>query len=662
MKTNQSIILRKSIEIESTAVVILLYLFRATVPFLKFPFLLIFSCLVIYTITNYRNSILITFSEYIKIFNLSILLLGILLVSFVFSNKLYLVAFKDTISSVLLISLFYFMIFYIKTKSEFNLFIKKLFRLIIVFALIISILILYKILGDIPDRNSLSINSHYWTSFLLPISSDYNFVLIPVLYGLICVLYIFIIPLSGIKKGLMTLILIIFSATIVLSGSRRGAIILASIIIALLFIQIFSFIKWNETIKIAGQNSKWFTSSFMILTFLMLGFVFIVPVKMKRNVFNSLGISIIRYRNLSSVLLSRYGIFSEADYNYFVRVVWNEDSNSLILNSYWGDQSNKIVSPFSGINQEILPANSVGYKMDKTSEVSTMGDNAYSIINITNLFNKDTLSSRDEFYYASIYCYVSKDFNGSWARISAGNVISGKVFKEYDLKRKGEWQKLKISFRTTGQISPVYLIWSKNMATDFYNLQGNVIFANPEIKITKAIPTDPDSGWGSRISSLEYPLAGKNVEIVPPHSIGYKMDNTCNASVWDGNAHSYTDVSSLYKGELIKTHDNFYSASVYCYASADFDGSSAYISTEGDITGNKVKYYDLNKKGTWQKIQIEFRAKSGVPPVYLYWAKDGVTNFDSLKGYIIFAYPEYKIKTKKGSLTSFITAPSNGKL
>jgi hypothetical protein len=90
-----------------------------------------------------------------------------------------------------------------------------------------------------------------------------------------------------------------------------------------------------------------------------------------------------------------------------------------------------------------------------------------------------------------------------------------------------------------------------------------------------------------------------------------------------------------------------FTASVFCFVSNDFNGTWVRISAEGDASGNIVHEYDLRKKGTWQKLQIEFTALSNQPPVYLYWSKFKTTNFSSLNGYVIFAYPQYvKLSTK----------------
>ena len=185
--------------------------------------------------------------------------------------------------------------------------------------------------------------------------------------------------------------------------------------------------------------------------------------------------------------------------------------------------------------------------------------------------------------------------------------------------------------------------------TDFSSLNGYVIFAYPEYNIIKTNPSDPNSGWGTRTCKLVYPLTGKNAEMIPSDAIGYRMDSTCNASTWNNNAYSYTNIDRLFEGDMACTDlDHFYS-SVYCYVSKDFNGTFVRISTEGNVSGKIVQQYDLEKKDSWQKLQIDFKIKSSdhPTPVYLYWSKFGVTDFSTLKGYVIFAYPRYYKETGK---------------
>ena len=372
-------------------------------------------------------------------------------------------------------------------------------------------------------------------------------------------------------------------------------------------------------------------------------FMFKTPIQVKRTVLNTLRIDIRSYRYLSSTLLYRYStIVSKVEYSKFYNIVWTEKPNSSDPNSGWDLKIGKPVFPLTGENVAIVPENSTGYRMDSTCDAITWGNNAYSYTDISLLFEGDTISKTKETYSASVYCYVSGDFDGNWAQLSAEGGAIGKTVNAYDLTKKASWQKLTINFKCKGAIPPVYLYWAKNDQKDFHNLKGYVIFAYPEYRSIIAVPKDPDSGWGvERISTKEFPLSGENSKIVPENSIGYKMDHTSDASTWNNNAYSFTNIFCLFQNDSVnQNNENFYS-SVYCFVSRDFDGTWAHLSAEGGASGKTISEYDLSRKGSWQKLQIEFISKSGVPPVYLYWARYGEKDFKNLKGYVVFAYPEY---------------------
>jgi hypothetical protein len=622
----------KSIQIDILVVTILLYLFRTTIPFLKFPFLILFFCIVIYSFIYYRRQFFSIFKEFFLNFQLAIILAVFLIFAFLFSNKLYLTIFKDISNTVILLFLFFLLTFYIKSKEELKLFINELVRIIVVFALLISIRLLFNFIGE----DSISSNN----SVIGAVSFDNNFALLSVFFGMISIIYSLAATVILYKKVFLNLILIFFSTTVLFSGSRRGLFTLIAIIVIVSLIQLFKHFKKNYTWSLIGNNTSLFRISILILALFLFGYAFMVPVTMKRHTLNALGIDVRSYKKVISSRLYKYStIFTDQEYNHFQYILWPEKPDPRYPDTGWGSRPSTLLSRLSGENVDIVPKGSVGYKMDKTCDASAWNNNAYSYTNISCLY-KDGPLERNEFYHASVYCFVSKDFDGSWAHISTEGEVSGKTIQEYDMSRKGVWQKISITFRNAGNISPVYLYWAKNGVSNFSNLRGSIIFSYPEYTKIRANSLDPETGWGTRISHSVFPLTGKNIEIVPEGSIGYKMDSTCNASTWNSNAYSFTNISSIFNADSTSLRGS-YRALVYCYVSDDFDGNWARISAEGAATGKTAMEYDLGRKGTWQKLQIDFKADSETPPVYLYWAKNKINDFSSLKGYIIFAHPEY---------------------
>ena len=83
--------------------------------------------------------------------------------------------------------------------------------------------------------------------------------------------------------------------------------------------------------------------------------------------------------------------------------------------------------------------------MDCTSDASTWSNSAYSFTNISSLLQGDTINSMNKVFYASVFCFVSKDFDGSWANISTEGKVSGNVIDKYDLGKKGFWQNCRLN-------------------------------------------------------------------------------------------------------------------------------------------------------------------------------------------------------------------------
>jgi len=207
---------------------------------------------------------------------------------------------------------------------------------------------------------------------------------------------------------------------------------------------------------------------------------------------------------------------------------------------------------------------------------------------------------------------------------------------------------------------------SKNIVLAKYNIAKNVYryssAINRNISFSEIFwiiafdPRDPDSGWGDRIHKTVFPLTGENVEIVPQNAKGYLMDSTC-----IGSYYSSIDLCESYTmGVDIKVNEgDKCKASVYCYVSDSADINSAGYGvgslciSQQMVSGKISSSYNLEKKGIWQKLEVEFSCKKGEVPIYLSFWKKGVKDFSKLNGYVIFAYPVYKKIDKKEKLLSY---------
>lgn len=185
------------------------------------------------------------------------------------------------------------------------------------------------------------------------------------------------------------------------------------------------------------------------------------------------------------------------------------------------------------------------------------------------------------------------------------------------------------------------------------NIHRNISLINKKIPVSTIYDKiwsisfdsrDPDAGgWGSNIHKTIYPLVGKNVEIVPGQSKGYLLDSLTNPNViWNGNAYSLTQFNYLNveEGDSVQ-------AAVYCYVSSAFNGTwvlTELVTEKGTIIGSAN--YDMKNKATWQKLDIKVKCNRDKVFLKIWFSKFGVTNFSSLRGYIILAYPDYKIILK----------------
>ena len=140
----------------------------------------------LYTIIHYRNRLFITLKGFIRDYYLVLILMLLLVSSMLLSNKLYLLVIKDIINAIILISFYIILYFIVCNKNELYIFTDRLIRIILFFAVIVSL-----------ERLSISLNISPFNNYLIPefstdevVGIDYNFALIPVLLGIVIIFYL----------------------------------------------------------------------------------------------------------------------------------------------------------------------------------------------------------------------------------------------------------------------------------------------------------------------------------------------------------------------------------------------------------------------------------------------------------------------------------------
>jgi hypothetical protein len=125
------------------------------------------------------------------------------------------------------------------------------------------------------------------------------------------------------------------------------------------------------------------------------------------------------------------------------------------------------------------------------------------------------------------------------------------------------------------------------------------------------------------------------------------MDKSYKCDTWDGDAYA---IANLGRFDVKNTQK--VETSIFCYVSDDFNGDWAKLillyTKNGEIHGA----YNLQKKGTWQKISITDDCSNSTAEARFYLFKHGVTNFSSLSGYVILAYPQFSQTDAKGNYKS----------
>lgn len=644
---------RITIQIYLLNIVFALLLFRTGFIAFKYFFLGFYLLLFCSVLWIYKKQVVSLFIPYIKGTYLIFLSLALFIVSFFISSKLQIVVLKEIIDAVLLLSLFYFAYIIIDGELTLKRFLHSFINIVILFSAFTSVIIIAyenNILGfwyNSPDSIKEGLTLY-----------DYNFSLVPVFISILGILYRYNNTQSRMRSTVYTLLLIFFTFRIILSGSRRGFLLLSGLSISITILYFITVFLKNR--NQSRQLSAFFHYLPVFYSLLLAFFLFFnAGYKTKNFSLTLLGVKNIEIikPEITRKLIRYISLFNKnITFSNFHNKFWSLSFDPKDPASGWGTKPYKPIFPLSGKNVEIVPEGTTGYMLDALYG-KVYNDTLYYSDILTEVFTIH--AKKGEIYSASVYCFVPENFEGfsarlitSWKAKYDGIILSNPV-KLFNLNRKGEWQKLTIEFECIkdGEV-PVLLSYNKRSKKSFAELKGHVIFAHPEYKTIpefaeyKFNPKDPESGWGTVYYRKVFPLTGKNVEIVPEGSIGNCIDSS-SVRYYDDNK-KYCDAISEVFTINAKTGD-VYEASVYCYVSEDFEGYSTRFLTAwsakdaGVLKDTPIKLYNLGNKGTWQKLDFQFEClKDGNIPVYISYNKNAIRPFKQLKGYVIFAHPEFK--------------------
>ncbi|MBK7627786.1 MAG: hypothetical protein IPJ16_11460 [Bacteroidales bacterium] len=649
------------------SITILLYLFRPTIPVLKFPLLVSMIGLMFYALYTKKKNIAEKASAFFKEFYIVLSMVFLLFITFFLSNKLYLSVFKDLINSISLLVLFFLMSLIINSKDGFNCLLKRLLNLIIFTTLILSIGIIYNFF-DVYQAPELIPNLNSGFKFQTLLTTDYNFILLPVFFGIISSLIFLREADTAFERAFFDLIVLINSICVLLSGSRRGLITLSLILIILLGYSI-------KTIFNKSAKSKKYLSHYSFLTIFIVLFVFITcnilfntSEKIKDKFLHSFGLEDnILIRQRVAIILTRYisAGFNDITYYDTYNRIWDSKTyESLSPENGWGNINSKIIYPLTGSNSEIVPPGAKGYMLDSTSASIFSNGSAVS----QTLF-KTVEVKKGDIISASVYCYVSDSFNGNSVSLSSSGATFGNTetkYKIYDPLTYNETETESLLLNGDFSMGTVY--WALYSDSTTHKIVKTP-FGNG-IRISRTNGNGVD--WSLRYTgkSIIY-YAGHKYLIKFLFKVHKGTDVPFRIGWWVSDGNSGYEASSLPLD--IKKLENGWNEAVcsYTFKETHTDLISFLNSLQDysivdianveiiDLNSNnklpKFAYSENEDKGRWQKLTIYSNCDDGEASIFLNISKFNVYNFSSLKGYVIFAYPKYEIIRLRDSLTHNIS-------
>ena len=332
-------------------------------------------------------------------------------------------------------------------------------------------------------------------------------------------------------------------------------------------------------------------------------------------------------------------------------IIWNQIYNrSLDSDQSWTYKLHSMAFPLTGNNAKIIPLGTEGYLFDSTCYAQTVNGDSYFEANLSpiKVFDGDTLS-------ASVYCFVSKSFNGDSVQISVkGTFCQNQItyYKLFDSKSNNLIPTYNLF--SNGDFKLGTENWIPNADSTTHALIKTPF--GPGIRVSR---TNGDGGWWS----LRY--SGRPIVYYTGHRYQikfiFKIEKgngiPFNIGWWvnenDGFAGSRLplEIKSLENGwkEAIcsyKFKNTYYDLPAFL--------NSLQSNTVVDITNVELKDLDrndtipsyddqLNKKGTWQKLTVKAPCNHGKAIISLKILKNNETDFKSLNGYVIFTKPQYEI-------------------
>jgi hypothetical protein len=484
-----------------------LFIYRTLIPFLKFPlfFLLLLLMFSSFAINWGKNSMKLY--KFISDFKFVIIQVFIFLVSIIFSNKLYLPSIIDFLNVIILLLLFFTLFSIVIDKTEFKSLLNIFIISIIILSIIFSLIEIFYLLDVIPYEKIPILNKIYKIIMNDINGIDPNFTLLPFFFSYIGLLFLIYFNSKKYLRYTLSLLLFIVTIKLFITGSRRGLIMLGIIITALILSQLFLFIKSYKSLNKFSLKIRFYLFVFISFISFSVYFIFYSSYNFRNKTLEFLGSkNIVLTKDRITLKLNKYESFTNYEYYELYDKLWTSRFNPIDPDCGWGTRSHKSVYPLAGKKVEIVPKNTKGYYMDSTCEADTWEGHAFSFTSL-----KPNKVTTNDLIVASVYCYVSDDFNGTWARLIFHGAVNGDQWGNfnYDFNKIGTWQKIATSVKCKNGIIVPYLYFSKIGVKNFSTLKGHVIFAYPLVKVL----TESDS-TSTTIPNIESKYLNLNCNII----------------------------------------------------------------------------------------------------------------------------------------------------
>jgi hypothetical protein len=334
-------------------------------------------------------------------------------------------------------------------------------------------------------------------------------------------------------------------------------------------------------------------------------------------------------------------------------LIWNQFYIiSLESERGWYTRFNKTIFPLTGGNVEIVPPHEIGYVIDSSYDARIMHGKMFSNVCIKTLNVK-----KDEIFHVSLYCYVSKDFNGDSVKIivkGAGNGNQESNYRLFDSYMYNPNPAQNLIYN--GDFGLGTINW-----TPWADSTTHTIIETPLGKGIRVSRTNGDGGYWS----LRY--IGRPIIYYAKHRYQLKFNYIVRKGSempfkvgWWVNEEGYNNstlslplsIRNINLGwkeatcsyEFNETH---YDLPTFLNSLQDYSVVDIANVEMTDLNRNDtIPYYvdQLNVKGTWQKLTIDFPFDLQSVSFYISISKNGVKDLRSLRGYVIFTKPEYKIE------------------